>query len=291
MRATRRLLLGLFALLPCLAPTIAHAAWPHDPANGNVAVCTANADQLSPCIVPDGSGGTIIAWSDSRSGTSYDIYAQHLNAAGVPTWTSNGVAVCTAPGSQQPPRIVSDGAGGAILAWDDPRSGAWDTYAQRLNSAGVPQWTANGVAICTAAGDQINARLVADGSGGAILTWSDGRVAGTDIYAQRVNASGVPQWTTNGVGLCTAANSQTAPAIVSDAAGGAIVAWQDLRGGATYDIYAQRVDGAGTTLWAANGVPLCLSANDQGNVAMIPDGAGGAIAAWHDLRSGSPDDA
>ena len=55
-----------------------------------------------------------------------------------------------------------------------------------------------------------------------------------------MNASGVPQWTVDGVVLSTLANDQASPAIAADGAGGAIVTWHDYQ--ATRDIYAQRVE-------------------------------------------------
>src|ERR1043166_4265878 len=127
--------------------------------------------------------------------------------------------------------VVSDGAGGAIVTWYDGRSGNnyIIIYAQRLNAAGVPQWTADGVALCSVAGALFSdgdpgPAMVSDGAGGAIVTWSDGRSGNGDIYAQRVSAAGVPQWTADGV------------AMVSDGAGGAIVTWSDGRSG-NGDIY------------------------------------------------------
>ena len=44
---------------------------------------------------------------------------------------------------------------------------------------GVPLWAANGIPLCTAAGDRLSLQMVADGAGGAILTWQDFR-NGTD---------------------------------------------------------------------------------------------------------------
>jgi hypothetical protein len=104
------------------------------------------------------------------------------------------------------------------------------------------------VAVCTAAGFQKDQAIVADESGGAIVTWEDSRSGNDDIYAQRVNASGVGQWTPNGVALCSAAGTQLSPKIASDGTGAAVVAWQDQRGAQfTDDIYAQRVLARGTT--------------------------------------------
>jgi hypothetical protein len=253
-----------------------------------VALSTAANGQQYPTIASDGAGGAIATWYDGRGGTYNDIYAQRVNAAGAPQWTADGVALCTAANDQYYPTIVSDGAGGAIVTWDDARSGSRDVYTQRVNGAGAPQWTVDGVALCTAANTQAIPTIVSDGAGGAIVTWSDYR-SGTnfDIYAQRVNAAGTSQWTADGVALSTAANSQVYPKLASDGAGGAIVTWYDYRSGTNYDIYAQRVNAAGTPQWTANGVALSTAANDQYVPTIVSDGAGGAIVAWYDGRSGT----
>ena len=250
-----------------------------------VAICTAAGNQNRSTLVTDGAGGAIVTWRDYRSGTNWDIYAQRVDAAGAPQWTLDGVALCTASGSQIYPAIVSDGAGGAIVTWEDYRSGTSDIYAQRVDAAGAPQWAADGVALCSATGGQYNPTIDSDGGGGAIVTWSDGRSGNlnSDIYAQRVDAAGVSQWTADGVALCTALQDQLYPMIVSDGAGGAIVTWEDYRG--TYaDIYAQRVDAAGTPQWTADGVAMCTVARNQQYPTIASDEAGGAIVTWRDGR-------
>ena len=70
-------------------------------------------------IVSGGSSGVILAWRDDRSVTKCEIYAQRLNASGVPAWPVNGVPVTKAPGSQIAPSLVTDGTGGAKFAWMD----------------------------------------------------------------------------------------------------------------------------------------------------------------------------
>lgn len=71
-------------------------------------------------MVPNGEGGVFIAWEDLGSAS---VFAQRLNAAGQPLWRVNGVAVALADGFQLSPRAVSDGAGGAIVVWQDERDG------------------------------------------------------------------------------------------------------------------------------------------------------------------------
>src|SRR5688572_8257882 len=73
-------------------------------------------------------------------------------------WSSNPAvnnAICTAVDNQSNPTITSDGSGGAIITWLDFRGGTfYDIYAQRIDASGAVRWTSDGVAICTAVGDQ-----------------------------------------------------------------------------------------------------------------------------------------
>jgi hypothetical protein len=251
------------------------------------ALCTASGIQYLPQLVSDGSGGAIVTWLDHRGGT-YDVYAQRVNGAGAVQWTTNGVAICTAAMNQLYPKIADDGAGGAIVSWQDSRGGSYDIYAQRVNASGVKQWTTNGVALCTETGNQIFQTIISDGGAGAIVCWQDERGGNYDVYAQRVNASGAVQWAANGLAICTETGGQENPILISDGAGGAIVSWQDSRGG-SYDIYAQQVSASGTVRWMAGGVALCTATADQQWPGATADGSGGAIIAWWDNRSGNYD--
>jgi hypothetical protein len=253
----------------------------------NVAIDTAAGDQYDIALISDDSGGAIMAWTDKRSGNS-DIYVQRVNSTGVPQWAADGVAISTVSGDQYGPTLISDGSGGAIMAWTDNRSGNSDIYAQRVNSSGVVQWTVDGVAISTAASIQASPKIISDGSGGAIITWYDDRGGNYDIYAQRVNSTGVPQWAADGAAISTAANSQYKPTLISDGLGGAIITWTDDRSG-NYDIYAQRVNSSGAVQWTADGAAISTAADSQNEPTLISDGSGGAIITWYDNRSGNPD--
>ena len=208
-------------------------------------------------------------------------------------WEENGVAICTAANDQAEMQMTTDGSGGAIITWFDSRNSGTtgaDIYAQRVDSSGSALWTADGVVICSATGDQYYSEITSDGSGGAIITWFDLRNYGTtgaDIYAQRVDSSGSILWTADGVPICTAAGDQWTARITSDGSGGAIITWRDGPGSGTTgaDIYAQRVDSSGSTLWTANGVPICANEDGQTRPRITPEGSGGAIITWLDYRN------
>ena len=208
-----------------------------------VATCTMATDQLKPDICSDGAGGVIIVWYDYRSTTDYNIYAQRQGPALATVWAVDGVVMNNNVAYNQiDPKIVSDGMGGAIISWTDYRTGAGpgtaDIYSQRVNSTGAVQWTPTGIIICTAAGDQIKSQLVSDGNNGAYIVWEDHRNAGnSDIYAQRIASNAAITWSANGFGICTFANDQLNPMIVSNGNLGALVVWQDYRSGNNFDIY------------------------------------------------------
>jgi len=155
--------------------------------NNNVAY-----DQIDPKIVSDGLGGAIISWTDYRTGTTADIYAQRVNATGAVQWTATGVIICTSAGDQIKSQLVSDGNNGAYITWQDHRNaGNSDIYAQRIASNAAINWAATGYAICTIGNDQVNPMIVSNGNLGAIVVWQDYRSGNNfDVYEVGFNTSG-----------------------------------------------------------------------------------------------------
>lgn len=255
--------------------------------NQGTIVCSANNNQNDVQLISDGSGGTIIAWVDGRSGKN--IYAQKIDFEGNLMWMLDGVPICMAPNRQDDIIMCSDGAGGAIIAWEDHRNVYWedftDIYVQRINSSGVVQWTTDGVSICEIQDRYVDyLQICSDGAGGAIITWEDNRnIMPSDIYAQRIDSSGNVQWTTNGIPICTEIQSQYWPSICSDDSGGAIITWTDYRASGypnNGDIYAQRISSSGNIQWTPNGTAIVANTGSQSDSKIISNGAGGAIIAW-----------
>jgi hypothetical protein len=233
---------------------------------------------LRPTVVADESGGCYLLWDDWRAGTSLgptDVYMQHILSAGTVAWTANGLPLSSGPGFQFRVDACTDGSGGFIAAWRDNRSGDYDVYVQRVDGSGTSQWTAGGVRLFTDPGgnpqDQLDPAIVADGVGGAFIAWADYRNAGfnngSDIYAQKIDASGSSQWTAGGVAVATTTNAETSPRVALDGAGGILVGWSSPGG------VVQHLTGAGSPLWTANGVKPIISTAQTDDI--VPDGVGG----------------
>jgi len=261
-----------------------HPCW----TDNGVLICGASGMQAGPEMIPDGAGGAIIIWLDSR-GTDQHIYAQRIDAEGTSLWLTDGVEVSPMAGYQSTPAIASDGAGGAIVTWTDLRGGDRDIYAQRLRSGeGARLWGNEGVLICGANDTQYRPELVSDDAGYAIILWEDDRTYNNrSIYAQRVDPLGGTEWADNGLLVSGAIGSQSYPLPVTDMLGGVIAVWRDRRADEN-DLYAQRISPSGAFFWHTDGIPICDVIGDLYKTSLVSDGSGGAIITWEDRRESTP---
>ena len=275
------------------SPATISAQWSLD---GNP-VCTFQRNQRDPGIVPDGSGGAVVLWVDSRVLGSRDAYAQRITPEGAIEWPQDGVYLATNIGELWIPTGVPDGTGGAIVAWEDDADlnvTGLNIYAQRVTGEGAVAagWPADGIAIATANGHQRGPRLAPDGSGGAFIAWYDGRddPEDPDIYAVRVTADGTiaPGWVDGGTPIAVGPGGQRYPSIVADGVGGAFICWRDARNFAEtdVDIYLQRMTAAGEVSpgWPENGLPVCTALGHQIFPVAVEDGLGGVFVVWEDGR-------
>jgi len=261
-----------------------------------VPICTAKGNQQKVKMVPDGSGGAIIVWEDSRnSGSSgLDIYAQRIDRYGNRVWQENGVPVANGTSYEGNPVVVADGNGGAIIAWEDRRATYPGIYALRISGTGEPSWTETGVPVSSAPMvTPSTPDIASDGDGGAVIVWQETYNNNWSIRAQRVKFDGTLPWGTTGKIVSqepTLGLPKENPKIINYGTEYVIITWQDMRSGGHYDIYAQKMElTTGTTLWASNGNAVTQAAYGQLNPEIVSDGQGGAIITWTDYRSGTTD--
>lgn len=244
-----------------------------------IPVCDTTANSgfyMLPQIASDGNGGAFVCWLDRRRG-GYDIYMQRIYPDGSMQFQHNGIILCDAPYSQQFPRMASDGRRGAFIAWEDDRTMTQTyVYVQRINSMGQALWTVNGVRAADIGGLFISLALEPI-SGGVLLGWSTVESA----FVQRLDSLGNRMWGDSGVQVTNRPGDLRAGdvAVTTDGIGGLIVVWAEGIS-ANYRVYAQRIDSAGTTRWATNGVLLSDTSNLAGAVTISSHGNSEVIISW-----------
>lgn len=244
-------------------------------------------------MVPDGAGGAIVVFEQKNTSTYlWEIWAQRIDANGNTLWSPGGIAVSGFLSEHLNERIQSDGQGGVYVTFQDFRNGFdFDVYVQHLDGNGNRLWN-TGVLACNASGTQTNPKIDPDYlTGGIIVSWTDKRNGvDYDIYAQRIDFNGNLLWESTGKPICVNTGNQSAIEVYSnESVEGVIFAWKDNRNGLDYDIYANRVDMNGNSLWQNNGMAICSSPGDQLNPNITGDGYGGVAIVWQDASLGGFD--
>jgi hypothetical protein len=244
-------------------------------------VLMSHSDSHDLALEEDGSGGVIAVWRDLRV-SGYSGFAQLLDTNGTPRWTADAMLGSGGdPLYPQPEGVVSDGAGGLISL---ATNGNVQITAQRITRDAAKPWGPTGVGLSGIYVYPTQGRLVSDGAGGAIAVWTQPQGSGTALFAARVDDHGNTPWENGGVQVLLVEGTLSLDDQVSDAAGGAILAWHDDRSGSN-DVFLQRVDRDGNVLWG-QGVAVGSGPRGQFDVSLTPDARGGAFAAWTDNRAG-----
>ena len=260
-------------------------------ANVRVNSDSGTAGQWCPAVVVVEDGNAVVVWYDSPNGNR-DICTQKLDASGSKLWAADVRVNGDSGAAYQREAVVAiDGDEDGIVVWEDGRSGAQDIFAQRLDGSGNQLWAAD-VRVHSDSGTAYwNGHAVAmDGSGNAIVVWSDDREGSDNIYAQRLDASGNKLWSADvRVSSYSGVAWQHRPAVAMDGSGNVIVVWEDCRNQCG-DVYAQRLDRSGNRLW----VDDVRVNSDSGTAvqfwpAVSVDGGGNAVVVWLYLQSGTTD--
>ena len=210
-------------------------------------------------VISDGSGGAIAVWhqwplgrieSGMPEALLNDICVQRVDAEGNILWQENGIPLGITKGGGECPSnalVVSDGAGGAIVIWEDLRQGLMSMYAQKIDTDGNIKWQPSGEEVCYIETHSSfwPRTAVSDGSGGAIVTFG--------IRAQRIDADGRTMWPGDGVMFTTGGTH----AMDCDGHGGAVIVWGTGKSMFKSErSYVQRIDSEGKLLWGKEGIRL-----------------------------------
>ncbi len=278
------------------------------PVSGLRITNTSNRDETDLYMCSDGVSGVIIAynWDNYLNNTS--IAAQRISPSGNMLWAANGINIGSSNGFRWGSDIISDKKNGAILLFTDTRNNTngndyyylfqsptpnpltnLDLYAQRIDSSGNLLWGINDAPVCTETDNQntIKAGMITDSIGGAIFAFNDKRNDPTingsfDIFAQKLNASGAPMWTLNGVPVIVNPGNEYINAAISDGNRGLVASWQDQN---NFRIYAQRIDAGGNALWGITGLPLTPLSDVANNPKLILDSSLNYVCVFESYNS------
>jgi hypothetical protein len=246
---------------------------------------------------PDGKGGVFIAWAHIYPALPPQV--QHVDSSGSLQWGDEGVMV-SSYSIDWDKRLVSicRSGLGVIVGWNGKKAQAGsqlNMFAQRLDEAGVKQWLPNGIQLADTAGTRAG-MLVSDGNEGAIAFFMDDRNASkgfkNDIYSQRIDSNAARQWGITGKEVCSRLGDQQLEFVgyfqpevingVATADGEAIITFRDSRNSimwgsyeSNWDVYAQKLNGAGGLMWGADGVPVSSKTDNQFPHKTIFDSQGG----------------
>ncbi len=194
-------------------------------------------------------GTVIIVWSDVRNGIR-DVYAQKIDTSGTLLWGMDGLAVTTSPGRQEDPVAITDGDGGAFIAWVDYRGGDMsDIYIQHINSDGQMLMNFDGEALCVADSVQISISMCIDSLGGAYVVWQDKRFGvDEDIYGTHIDSAHNIIAAGEGIAIAFGSGAQSEKSLEYAGNGQALIVWKNAYSNNT-DIFSQRLNPDMTFPW------------------------------------------
>src|SRR5215471_11095345 len=293
-----RLLAGLLLAALVSAPALASPSrtqW----AGGGMAVASTPDLEFNALIVPDGSGGAVIAWS-RISPDSGGNYAIGLDGDGNvrPGWVPGGSLV---PGGSDPD-MVADGAGGAYLAsrnccaiaiehfgpqghWPGP---ALEAPAQ--NRAPDPHPTRRGEAFQIEHYGFVLPVVALDGQGGMFVAFMDNERIYDDAFIRHYDSGGAQSTVQlQALPRCSpyVCLGDHTPTVCPDGTGGAFVAWGAPCGARVLRLSAALSAAPG---WPDTGITVetpCRVSSPF--VGICSDQAGGAYVAWQGYPNGPSD--
>lgn len=236
--------------------------------NGNTLGDTT--DQNDPAIIST-STYAYISWTDTRNANS-DIYAQKIDNSGAILWGSDLlVSSASTTADQTLSDIAVDPSGNILITWTDDSSGNEDVYIKKIDPSGASLWSSDVRVNLTASGSaQYSSDIAIDPSGNIFVVWTDTRDGNPDIYAQKLDADGIHQWSSDQrVNIHTGASNQLNPDIrIDPSTGDPFVVWQDDRSG-DYDIYITKFGDPAPTSSVPN-MPISIHGTSQiGNSPVI----------------------
>lgn len=266
-------------------------AWATDGVN----VPGAQAFAINPKLLADGNGGAYLIFETADLSTLVDIQMTHIAADGTVAadWNLGGsgtyrvVDVTATPNAENQLAVALSNDGDILITYIIDNVGQ-DILANKMNPDGTFDAAFPNPADVSVNSflDENNPKVISDGAGGMIVVYNyHDPLTGTDIHAQKLDATGTAQWGPNGNTVVNTLGGEENPQIVGDndsPENGVIVVWEH-----NGDIYAQKIRHDGVNVWGNSAVEVSNTNDGRNQYALWPivsDGANGIIV--HYLSDG-----
>ena len=231
-----------------------------------VAVASAASKERSPRMVTDGSGGAIVVLERLLPDDDVDIVAQRVLPDGRLAWHegTKSAEVASAAVPERNARVVSDGAGGAVVVFEvTAKDGYRYLAAQKVSLHGERTWN-DGASILLSplpyAGGPHGVAVIPDGLGGAFIAFEvlpdPSGPQDVDLAVQHVAHDGRLLWGTDRedgqrvpVFAASSRYAERKPTLIGDGRGGVVIGFESGSENGDLDVLAQRLDGDGHLLW------------------------------------------
>ena len=158
-----------------------------------------------------------------------------------------------------------------------------------------PNDPAINMVISEGAGEQSLPEVCPSIDGGCYISWYSTASGNYDVYLQRLDGGGTPQWQPNGILIDghTQDTWITDYDMTVDAGNNAIIVVNDIRAGTDRDIYAYKISPYGALIWGPDGVTISDNNGFEPDPRVAVTSLGNVVIAWQEediihLRKLSP---
>jgi hypothetical protein len=210
-------------------------------------------------LAVDDSNCCVLAFTDTRAGSSINPYAYRISPTGQFLWGANGIALTDSVSVfQANPKVIVTSDGNFVIPWQYNNKIAM----VKLTKAGTKPW--GPVPIMVIGNPSVNEKFnypagVNSDNGSIILYWigytgSFLNPGNYKLYTQKYSSAGAGLWGNPQDTLWNLGNAQGfyQPSVYSDGINGAVYVWQSFVTGPTV-CYVQRKNSAGQIQFPVNG--------------------------------------
>lgn len=222
----------------------------------------------------DDDNGVMVQWR-TGNGAGAALFAMRVDANGANAWPLNVQTSANNQGLNYAFHTVETGGGAQITTWRDMPG---NIVMARLDTSGSLSYANSPLPVCAFASYHDLPKL-AMSDAMLFAAWADNRppASNGDLYLQKFDTNGQPQWTVDGIPGIQISTSYTTPGLV-ESDSGAVIAMTD---GNVDGYVAMRIRTDGTPAWSTLGTFCTFDFRPFYSERIeMPDGDGGVVSFW-----------